>query len=291
LKRTISTLFKKLVVSNLYIAICAICLLYVNSYLLNISLPIALYFHVFAATLFVYQLSRWLYHNSFPKEPVKDIIYQFVEGNKNFIYTSLTISAVVAFISFFILPNITKIWIGFVGLISVLYPLKLKTSKGYFRLRDIPFIKIILISLVWSISTIILPASIYSITPKAFYLFIIQNIFILFITIPFDINDFKTDFHNKVKTIPVYFGIKVSKILHVILGVIYLLAMLFWIYNYSNGSYLFDLIFLLLLLIKIIFLSILTIKKSENIEKWKIMMFYDGSMILYAIIIFISSKF
>ncbi|MBK9505813.1 MAG: UbiA family prenyltransferase [Bacteroidetes bacterium] len=82
-----------------------------------------------------------------------------------------------------------------------------------FRLRQIPYLKIFLISFVWATVTILLPV-IHS--EKAYNNFhiltmIIERfLFVFAITIPFDIRDMNADSQTELKTIPLLIGEKRS---------------------------------------------------------------------------------
>ena len=88
-----------------------------------------------------------------------------------------------------------------------------KSAKGIFRLRQIPFLKIFLISFVWATVTILLPV-IHS--EKAYNDFHILTmmierfLFVFAITIPFDIRDMNADSQTGLKTIPLLIGEKKS---------------------------------------------------------------------------------
>lgn len=106
----------------------------------------------------------------------------------------------------------------FLGALSLVYPIPLpfknKTNGLNYRLRDIPFIKIFLISLTWATGSCCYFAPALQVGHSfPYHLFLLQFIFIFFITIPFDINDIEIDNAVGVKTIPILLGIKKALIL------------------------------------------------------------------------------
>jgi 4-hydroxybenzoate polyprenyltransferase len=122
-------------------------------------------------------------------------------------------------------------------------------------------------------------------------MFSVQFIYLLFITLPFDINDAETDKLSNVKTIPSVFGIKTSKIITLMLGIIYFFSILFMFmlvnWNHLPNKYLSDST-IILIWVLLVLLQIFTFLKSDKVSKWWIKIIYDGSMILYFLFILIT---
>ncbi len=93
-----------------------------------------------------------------------------------------------------------------VGIISLLYTLPLFSEKR--RLRDYHYIKIILISFVWAyIAT--LPLYLNGAQWNGLGLYFSEKfLFILAITLPFDIRDLEIDGYTELRTIPKLIGVK-----------------------------------------------------------------------------------
>jgi len=103
------------------------------------------------------------------------------------------------------------------AIISLLYPLPVyKSKKGWMRLRDFPFFKIILVSLVWAIVTLWIPRQLLHLVwdLNGVVQFVERFLFIFAITIPFDIRDMKYD---KQLTIPKILGLKGARLLSIAL--------------------------------------------------------------------------
>jgi 4-hydroxybenzoate polyprenyltransferase len=113
-------------------------------------------------------------------------------------------------------------------------------------------------------------------------LFLLQFIFILVITLPFDINDCRIDQLTGVKTIPGWLGIRNTKTLALCLSVVYLAGFGYFLNVITHGMThqqqwgIFISISLL-----IIALNIRTLRDSSEVSKWKIMLWYDGSFFWY----------
>lgn len=89
-------------------------------------------------------------------------------------------------------------------------PLFKKNGK-YWRLRDVPFAKVFLISITVSYVTTYLPVYDFFISDPSnlllFGFFCARAFFILAITIPFDIRDYDFDEPSTINTLPLVFGV------------------------------------------------------------------------------------
>lgn len=152
----------------------------------------------------------------------------------------------------------------------------LKTKRAFFRLREVPFLKIFLISLIWSMVTVLLPTLHASddVNRKQLMLMLGERFLLIFaIAIPFDVRDMKTDEIAKLKTIPLVIG----KTNAVVLANTSLLAfILISIVHFSFN----DLSFVLPALI----ISVVVIMVLINSKAWVTSPTYysllDGTMIL-----------
>lgn len=112
-----------------------------------------------------------------------------------------------------------------VGLISILYTLPIFPNK--FRLRDFNFIKIFLIAFVWAY----LGIWIFKDQPRPFDFFIISIIFlerflyIVAVTLPFDIRDLKVDLSINVKTIATRLGLNKT---HQLINLLFIILIILW---------------------------------------------------------------
>jgi 4-hydroxybenzoate polyprenyltransferase len=88
-------------------------------------------------------------------------------------------------------------------------------------LRDLPYLKIFIIGFVWSIAIVWLPimdTHFEFVSTNKFIIALIQNfLFVIAITLPFDIRDVKFDKSNNLKTIPQLIGLKRAILLSVLL--------------------------------------------------------------------------
>lgn len=172
----------------------------------------------FSSTLFTYNLQRYLKAIQLLTHPTNLIVW--VISKKKVILFILFLSGVICSVSFIMVYNWridSLLVIAFSALVSLFYILKIKNRS----LRDIPFLKIHLIALIWVIDSGVfqlINEENYSI--KNWFFIGIHYFYILAVTIPFDIRDLKYDDPNQ-KTIPQLFGIRNSKIISIVLLIIY----------------------------------------------------------------------
>ena len=137
----------------------------------------------------------------------------------------LIVFGLISIWSFLNFPNKIKLSTAIPIIVSIAYALPLFNGK---RLRDINYIKIILIGITWSWLTVILPIQFHNIPlePQYWLLFIEKFLFILAITIPFDIRDNSIDQKMKLKTISTSLGLKLPRYLALILLFIALILLI-----------------------------------------------------------------
>lgn len=105
-----------------------------------------------------------------------------------------------------------------VGIISFLYTLPILTQNK--RLRDFHYIKIFLIAIVWAyVASLPLLSAPFSALHLGLY-FLEKLLFILAITLPFDIRDLEIDGYGDLKTIPSVMGKTATyRLVYLLLGI------------------------------------------------------------------------
>ena len=229
LKNSLFRLLDFIIYGNVFIAFCAAMSTYATGLIINssytaftsqdssfiiphLSLPI----FVGMATFFLYNLHK----------PVTYFLKkQFIE-NQRFTRTKafqgpLSILSILAAIYciyyFFQLKTVSQCVLILMAFLSLGYVLPILGNGR--RLRDIPYLKIFLIAIVWSIITVGLPFLELNnnISTLLFLrLFMGRSCFIFALCIPFDIRDMDWDSRTNVKTIPLSIGVEKAKILAII---------------------------------------------------------------------------
>jgi hypothetical protein len=279
------------ILTNLFIGAGAVAFGMANAWLLRLPVKSLwiLWLHISFATWMVYQLSRWAFHQRALEAPVVDDLYLWLEKHRKFTKLSIVASGLAMAISFFFLQTPTRWALIALGAIALLYPLELPaTGNKNFRLRDIPFVKIFLIALVWAGMAVVLPLVEHggwsAVQSEQLQLLGLQLIFILLITLPFDINDWRIDRMTGVKTIPHVLGIQKSKQLVGVLSLFYFLGISHWSLKYLGTDFH---PFLLIMGLGILLAALyyMTLRYSSSASKWKIMLWFDGSFFWYSLIV------
>lgn len=195
---------------NLWISLGAVALA-LHSYLIfnwEINFPFLLM--VFFATLASYNFQRVIRLPHINNER-----HLWVFQQKNVLWVIVVISLLIAtflFLSIYSWKDV--LYISPLLLIGALYALKFTKLTGDGKaLRDLPFIKIILISISWASVAVLLPAYLNEgFTNQVWQIFAITILYIIGITIPFDIRDLRYDQEEQM-TIPQLFGVQNSKII------------------------------------------------------------------------------
>lgn len=196
------------ILSNIYVSFCVVALALSTQFIFS-SYNIDVVIFLFFATLISYNFQRIISIYNIPEHSRR----KWFDNHSNLIYFIITISLII-FINLFLGFNKkSQLLIVVISFFSFMYP---------FVLRTIPYIKIYLIALVWCLSTVLLTVieNNLVISIDVILSLISRFFFIVAITIPFDIRDIKFDV-LKLKTIPILFGIEMSKKVALIMLYVY----------------------------------------------------------------------
>jgi len=201
--------------SNLLVSLAAVSFYLTGHWLLNRNshevLPASI-IEVFSATFIIYNLPK---------------ISKIFLSKKNFFYILvLIVNIILLFIASYNIPSRQVIYLVHLGAISFLYNFPFKVSRiPFIPGRSIPFLKIILIAYVWaSIGSVYCGFESSLTTDKdVISVFIVQFLFIVSITLPFDIRDYVIDKNIGIKTIPGLVGIERTRYLGYALALAYML--------------------------------------------------------------------
>ncbi len=164
---------------------------------------------VFFSTLFMYSLHRIIGITKVSEDLILGR-YQVIHKHKSDLKVYAAISLLGLIFCFVFSTLSYLVFLIPLGIISLLYAVPFFSDQK--RLRDINFIKIFLIAIVWSALSI---APIASSGTDIHYgilciVAIERLIYIIGITIPFDVRDLKIDQSLVTKTIPQYIGVRKS---------------------------------------------------------------------------------
>lgn len=197
-----------LLYSNIYIALCAVAMCLETYYVLDVqsnASPILMGL-VFFSTLFIYAAHRLASLQKVDKS-LKVDRFQIISTYKNHIFIYAIIGALGGGICFGFLNFQSQVLLFVPALLSIAYILPL-WGRERKRLRDVNFLKIFLIAIVWACVTVALVVSENQQTwnLKTLLVFIERCLFIFAITLPFDLRDREIDQAAGVLTLSVYLG-------------------------------------------------------------------------------------
>lgn len=165
-----------------------------------------------SATLVLYNFSLLL---SRPKDPSKSIYKRtrWVFKNEWVLWLNSLIAILILGYSVFYIHFYSLLFLGAIGLFSIAYSFPVFPYQGKkVGLRQLPAMKIFHIALVWTLSSVCLPAfelflnDVHIDSHRLVLLFALKFIFLLICTLPFDIRDIKQDSYYHLKTIPNIIG-------------------------------------------------------------------------------------
>lgn len=155
----------------------------------NFPKPILYAFFVFFATLFLYNLMRGA---SLWRQSKKCFdMNKMLDVSNHFLFASLTaIAATILFVAL-LLPFVYYLFIGVLGIISVLYRFRwMKIGAHKTALSDVPYVKLFILSTVWTLTTVYLPQSFAIVNFR-----LLSAAWLMFFSlgIPFDVRDLNKD--------------------------------------------------------------------------------------------------
>ena len=238
LSKIVLKLFYFLINTNIFISLGAVALTLQT----QVQLGMRVQFHpylslLFFATIFDYNLHRLITVLT-NKEALISNKHKWVHKNLLLFYLLVAFSVTGFIWTVFYAATKVLITLAPLAVLTIFYSFPVfKNQKNIFRLREIPCLKIFLISFVWAASTIFLPiiqsAAQFN-KEHVLIMFIERFLFVFAITIPFDIRDMRVDAKENLKTIPILIGKKNALILA---NIVLVLFTLICIMHYLRSSF------------------------------------------------------
>jgi len=284
-----------LIHTNLFLSLCVTSLVFETYLILYQKIPNLEYsFLLFCSTLLLYCFHRVFRFDFRAKEEQLAARHVWVKRNKFlfFMVMYLAASGVAVSLLFFVSWSVILPLLP-IALISLAYTVPcIPTRKGLIRLRDVPGMKILLISFVLGLTTVLLPvlanSDIAAVTkPEFLFVFFRRVLFIFAITIPFDIRDMQYDREMGTRTLPVIFGVTTAKrIALTALAMFCGLALFQYIFMEGAG-----LVYFLALILSASVTAIIVIKSNEKREDVFYSVFVEGMMLLQCLLVIVASRF
>lgn len=288
MKKHLQAAFDALLFSNVFMALCAVAQGLVTFHIIGSQPSYPVLALLFASTLGLYNFCILIIRPKNPQASSYRRVRWFFGHHR--LMVMLTIAALLALIPlFFLLSNPSKILLLCLAALSFGYGLPLFSNSGRKTgLRNVPGLKALLITLVWTLSCVLLPIlearytlNIAVSNSNTAIILAKRFLFIAALTVPFDIRDLFQDRIAGLKTIPVTFGEKKAYIVCQFLLAGHI-ALLFLLRNYRLTS---D--FIALTLVAIL-TGWLIFKSTWKRDEYYYFFYLDGVLILQyaALVIF-----
>jgi 4-hydroxybenzoate polyprenyltransferase len=215
MRKLLQPAFDFLLFSNVFMSLCAVAQGLLTFYLISSKPIYPVLGLLFTSTLGIYNFSILISKPKHPeKSPYRRIRWFFSHYRLMVTFTIVSLLSLIPL--FFLIATASKILLIFLAILSFGYGLPLFTiGEQKFGLRNIPGLKLIMITLVWTMSCVLLPilesqaAHLATISMRDTTILIAKRfLFICALAIPFDIRDLFEDKQLGLKTIPVAWGEK-----------------------------------------------------------------------------------
>ena len=215
MKKLLQPAFDFLLFSNVFMALCAVAQGLLTFYLIGSKPVYPVFGLLFTSTVGIYNFSILISKPANPGKSVYRRIRWFFSHYR--LMVTFTIVSLLSLIPlFFLITTGSKLLLIFLAVLSFGYGLPLFTmGEQKFGLRNIPGLKLIMITLVWTMSCVLLPIleaqsmHLTTISMRDTTILIAKRfLFIAALAIPFDIRDLFEDKQLGLKTIPVAWGEK-----------------------------------------------------------------------------------
>lgn len=244
MKKLLQPVFDFLLFSNVFMALCAVAQGLVVFYLIGSRPLYTICALLFVSTVAIYNFSILLTKPKNPEKSENRRIRWFFAHHR--LMVTVTIVAILSLIPlFFLISMESRILLIFLAAISFAYSLPLfSLGDQKFGLRNIPGLKQFLITLVWTMSSVLLPVleaqdmHLTNITLRDTTILLAKRfLFIAALTVPFDIRDLFEDRESGLKTVPVAIGEKRAYLFCQILLAGYIVLLFLYRNNGFNANF------------------------------------------------------
>lgn len=207
-------LFQFYIHSNIHVSIAAACMVLLTGFYFNInSIDVSLF--VGFSTFVAY---NWIRYLKYRNKGLREDVCAWFEKNKVLLVLLIGMACcyLIVLLRTFKIDSLF-VMIPFLGVtIFYIYPLEYGSKK--ISLRKIPGLKIFCIAISWSGLIVLLPLvqNNLSVNTNVLLFFLQQFLFVLVLTIPFDLRDMRFD-KKELKTIPQVLGVIPTKVVGIVL--------------------------------------------------------------------------
>lgn len=246
---------------------------------------------LFTATLGIYNFCILI---SKPKDPLTSpyLRVRWFFAHYHLMVTFTIVSLLSLIPLFFLISAESQILLIFLGIVSFFYSIPLfSLGEQKFGLRNIPGLKQFLITLVWTMSSVLLPileAQHHHQTNISFHdttiLIAKRFLFIAALTVPFDIRDLFEDKRSGLKTVPVVWGEKNAYLFCQFLLAGYIVLLFLFRHNgFSNDFF--------ALTLSAVLTGWLIFSSSRKKDEYYYFFYVDGVLILQYLLLLLFMRF
>jgi len=224
-----------MVFSNLLIALAAASQSLLTYYIFEIPVNIDVIILEWSATLLLYNFSLWI---SMPAHTEGSVFRRTIWFSTHKL-TIIILSILATVCLLYALSQLhfyTFLLLFLIGFLSLGYTIPIVRIKNkLFSFRQVVGLKVFLIAIVWALSVVGMPVVEFLSTndstvinwASTLYWMLTVMVFIVGITLPFDVRDVKQDRYYNLKTIPVLIGEQKAKLWCYLLIIIHVILLLF----------------------------------------------------------------
>ncbi len=244
MKKAFQSIIDFLLFSNIFMSLCAVAQGMVTFFLIGTKPVLPVIWLLFTSTLGIYNFSILITKPKTPAaSPYKRVRWFFSHYRLMVTFTIVSLLSLIPL--FFLMSMESRILLIFLSILSFFYSIPIfSLGEQKFGLRNIPGLKQFLITLVWTMSTVLLPileAQHLHLTDLSLrdttILIAKRFLFIAALTIPFDIRDLFDDRQAGLKTVPVVWGEKKAYLFCQVLLAGYVILLLFFRNNGFNANF------------------------------------------------------
>lgn len=290
MKKLLQPAFNFLLFSNVFMSLCAVAQGLLTFYLIGSKPIYPVLGLLFTSTLGIYNFSILI---SKPKHPERSNYRRIRWFFSHFrLMVTFTIVSLLSLIPlFFLITTASKLLLIFLAVLSFGYGLPLfSIGEQKFGLRNIPGLKLLMITLVWTMSCVLLPIleahsmHLTTISMRDTTILIAKRfLFIAALAIPFDIRDLFEDKQLGLKTIPVAWGEKNAYLFCQVLLAGYLVLL----FLFRNNGFTTD---FWALTLSVIITGWLIFRAKWEKNEYYYFFFLDGVLILQYLFVIVFNK-
>jgi 4-hydroxybenzoate polyprenyltransferase len=215
MKKVVQSAVDFLLFSNVFMSLCAVAQGLVTFYLIHARPVMPVLYLLFCSTLGIYNFCILIFKEKNPElSPYLRVRWFYAHYRLMVTFTIVSLLSLMPL--FFLMSMEARILLVFLSVLSFCYGIPMFTVGGQkFGLRNIPGLKQVLITLVWTLSSVLLPVleaedrHLASVSMHSLTILIAKRfLFIAALTVPFDIRDLFQDKQTGLKTVPTVWGEK-----------------------------------------------------------------------------------